>query len=739
MLSIVSVATLAGKPGEGSLVIMLSAVLGLVAIHLALRERASEPVSPASVAATRAGADHLESRIEHLQDLKWELRDNEARYRELLDSLDDMIVRRGSTGELTFVNRAFCLFFKVEPADVVGRPWTPPVLEADGESAPDAASGARHRRHCQLLAAGETVRWIEWHEHLIPVAGSTACEVQSTGRDVTGRRRHESELRQARDAAEAANRAKSRFLAAMSHEIRTPMNGILGMASLIEDTELTPEQATYTRAIDQSARNLLTLIDEILDFSKIEAGKLSIVRDPFPVVQLLQSTVELLAPRAHEKRLEIAWHVDPAVPEIVIGDCARVRQILLNLVSNAVKFTDVGGVKVSVAPAAGPGVGLEFAVEDTGIGLSDADMAGLFAEFEQSEAAIARREGGTGLGLAISKRLARAMGGDVTARSQLGHGSVFRLELPVGVPAAAERDQRTEEAADAGSPGLRVLLAFDRAMERASLVATLKAARFDVAETEAAKAFAAVEAAAEAGRPFDRIIVDGAGDPARLGELLARARALNPSRRVRGIVLVNLLSRSGLAPLRSQGFDAYLMRPVRPQSLLEQLQRTERSGEAAIAAARPESGNRAAGPAPCGPRILLAEDNAVNALLATRVLEKDGYQVTHVRTGKAAVGAVRQSLDAGGARFDLILMDIFMPEMDGVEAAREIRAIPQLQPCPPIVALTANAFAEARQHYLKAGLDDYLAKPFDRQAISAIAARWAPHAAGTKSSSRPAA
>jgi PAS domain S-box-containing protein len=715
--------------------ILVAVVLAGVTLYLALSSawgrRAIRDIG-------QGAGDHVDRRIEQLQDLRWQLRDNEARYRDLFDSLDDLIVRRGEGGKLTFVNSAFCAFFATTPEAVLGAPFVPHVLDMDG-SGPLSLDGlVRQRRYCQKLvcvkgdprghASGAdesagNAQWIEWDERIVPAAVGAGFEVQSIGRNVTDRRESERELLMAHHAAEAANRAKSRFLAAMSHEIRTPMNGILGMASLLEDTPLSFEQATYTGAIDQSARTLLTLIDEILDFSKIEAGKLTLVNEPFALATVLQNASELLAPRAHDKKLDMAWRIEGNVPARMVGDGARVRQILLNLISNAIKFTDRGGVTVTASvPIEREADGAEvlvIAVQDTGIGLSASDKAKLFAEFERAEAALHRQEGGTGLGLAISKRLARAMGGDVTVESQLGHGSVFALRLPliaVNTPVDLALHLR-----DVLERAPQVLLAFDRVVERAALHATLETCGITAVEADFVNAAQAVEQAAAAGTPFDRVIVDGACEIKELKALLELARARSPVGQVQGIVLVNVLQRSQLTPLREAGFGSYLVRPVRPQALMEQLGTLERIkrvvAQPLLVPARIEDQALRL-------RILLAEDNAINALLATRMLEKAGYEVELAVNGRLAVEAVARSLEPGGVPFSLILMDIYMPTLDGLGAARDIRALFGDRQAPPIIALTAHAFAEDRQLYLDQGLDDYMAKPFERETMRALLEKW---------------
>ena len=443
----------------------------------------------------------------------------------------------------------------------------------------------------------------------------------------------------------------------------------------------------------------------------------------------MQGAVELLAPRAHAKGLEMAWSVSPQLPRLVFGDEARVRQILLNLLSNAVKFTDAGGVSVEVGPSAEPCiepgcVGIDITVEDTGIGLSPDDMRRLFTEFEQADAAVRRRDGGTGLGLAISMQLARAMRGGIRVASTLGKGSTFTAGLvlqPVEIPADDAGQNPIGES-------VRVLLAFDRPLERRALGYALASAGVATAEADFAKAADVLDAALAEGRPFDRLVIDGAEGSGAAGGLLAKARQLNRQAKVRGIVLVNVLARASLSEFRAAGFDAYLVRPVRPASLMLHLGlRRPAETSAAVRAepavpASPQAGWK------CARRVLLAEDNEINALLAKRVLEKCGCEYVAVTNGAEAVAAVGQVLRGETRGVDLILMDIFMPQLDGLEAARAIKQLyasaPLATGAPPIVALTANAFAEDKQRYLDAGMDDYLAKPFDKAGLEAVLHRW---------------
>ena len=345
-----------------------------------------------------------------------------------------MIVRRDADGRITYVNDAFCALAGRARDELVGTAFTLPVLE-QGATA-HAADGTRI--HDQKIAADAGARWIAWREVMVRSAALPGAEMQSVGRDVTDRVQAERALADARDQAETANRAKSRFLAMVSHEVRTPLNGILGMADLLRDTTLTPEQTTYVKAVKTSGDALLSLIDEILDFSKIEAGRIDLDARAFDLAALVEETVELIAPRAQAKELEIASYVEDGLPRQVVGDAARLRQVLLNLAGNAVKFTDRGGVAIIVEPGIWPGE-IDVLVRDTGIGIAPDEHDRIFKEFEQADGGIARKFGGTGLGLSISRRIVERMGGRIAVESVPGSGSTFRVALPLA-PAAGTDD-----------------------------------------------------------------------------------------------------------------------------------------------------------------------------------------------------------------------------------------------------------------------------------------------------------
>jgi PAS domain S-box-containing protein len=668
----------------------------------------------------------IDSRVEDLRDVVWELRESEARYRDLLDTQEHVIARRDADGRLTYVNRSFCRLFGLSPEEVLGEPWRPKVL-AEERSPSTVTAG----RYVQLVETAAGPRWLEFEEHPVPgqrpATGNgegARLEVQIVAGDITEARAAQIELAAARDQAEAADRAKSRFLAAMSHEIRTPMNGILGMAGLLDETKLDPEQRTYLAAIDQSARTLLVLIDEILDFSKIEAGKLELVQHPFSLEACVQGAVELLAPVAHEKGLEIAWTMDPRHRAHVVGDAMRVRQILLNLIGNAVKYTDSGGVLVSVScEARGESAQIAVQVEDTGIGMSRDAMSNLFAEFNQGDAEAVLRRGGTGLGLAISRRLARAMGGDITVESEPGRGAIFTVRLSLRLASGFEPAPAPMRRPDHAG---RVLLAFDRPIERRALVRGLAAIGLTTVEADGPLAGAAL--IEKEPTPIAFVVCDAQADPGEASAVLARAKACSPDLAVQGVLLIDPETRPSLEQFRAAGFATYLVRPVRPHTL------EARFGiDPATAASEGQALHRGTR-APrvpnviAGLNVLLAEDNAINALLATRMLEKSGCSVVHVGDGEQALAAVARSLEPGERRFDVILMDIHMPRLDGLAAAARIRALAD-QICggvviPPIVALTANAFSEDRERCLAAGLDDYLAKPFHKSDLEALLDRW---------------
>jgi signal transduction histidine kinase/CheY-like chemotaxis protein len=653
----------------------------------------------------------LQTRTEELTDDNWELRETEERARSLLEAQGDLIVRRDAGGRITYANDAFCALAGRRREDLIGSTAELPILT----QGPVTVLYDGTRVHDQSVGGGATARWIAWRE--VAVRGEKGTEMQGVGRDVSYRAEAEHALALARDQAETANRAKSRFLATVSHEIRTPLNGILGMADLLLDTELTPEQLTYAKAAKTSGETLLSLIEEILDFSKIEAGKLDLVARPFALAPLVEGVAELLAPRAQAKGIEIASFVDEQLPERIVGDAARLRQVLLNLAGNAIKFTEQGGVTVIVEPGARENE-IRFRVHDTGIGLKPEDQARVFRDFEQADGSSTRKFGGTGLGLAISKRIVERMDGHIAVDSEAGGGATFTFTVPLAP--APEADVVEFAAPDLAGKAVLIVAA-------AEIESSLLARRLGRWGAETCVAGHEENAGALlAKRRWDALLVDypmahsmiARGDLARLAV-------------ARRIVLIRPTERHELPALKAAGFTGYLIKPVRAASLAARLA-AESAFEHALAEAADDINHAARAAEPIGQSlsILVAEDNQINALLARALLTRLGHRATIAGNGEAAVefwAAAR----AAGRPYDLVLMDVQMPGMDGLQAARCIRAAEAEAGEPPtrMLALTANAQTEDREACLAAGMDGLLVKPLDRErlreAIEAAAARLA--------------
>jgi PAS domain S-box-containing protein len=396
-------------------------------------------------------------------DRNWELQEAEQRVRSLFEAQGDLIVLRDADGAITFVNDTYCELTGRPRSALLGSHFTLEVLE----QGPTALEPSGTRIHDQKIAGPSGPRWIAWREGLVRSDAGQPAEMQSVGRDVTDRTGTERALAEARDQADAANRAKSRFLAMASHEIRTPLNGIIGMSGLLLDTPLTPEQMTYAKAVKTSGDALSSLIAELLDYSKIEAGKIDLEHRPFALAALIEDITELLAPRAQARKLEIAAYVDERLPGQVVGDAARLRQVLLNLAGNAIKFTATGGVALIVEPGGAPDE-ISFLVRDTGIGIAPEARERIFREFEQADDRIARSYGGTGLGLSISERIVKRMGGRITLESQPGVGSTFEVSIPLAAAAADGNAQRAFAAPDL--TGQSIMLVAPQSIE-ASLIA----------------------------------------------------------------------------------------------------------------------------------------------------------------------------------------------------------------------------------------------------------------------------
>lgn len=642
-------------------------------------------------------AAELAGDVEALNDRLWVLADSEEHYRSLIEAQGDLIVRRDGA-RVVYANAAYAALLGLDEAQVVGSVAQPqciacrPALALEG--------GARVFDECVATSEGE--RWISWVETVVPVALGQSV-LQRVGRDITARIAAEQELVEARARAESANEAKSRFLATVSHEFRTPLNGILGMADLLGDTGLDPEQATYVRALRTSGEALLGLVDDILDFAKVEAGKLELAQDRFDLGLLLETVSELMAPRAQAKGIELAAHLSPDMPTHFVGDRDRLRQILLNLVGNAIKFTDCGGVGIRIARE---GDTVEIEVTDTGPGVPEDRRRAIFEEFEQADDSSARRHEGTGLGLAIVRRLVGLMEGSVWVESRGGGGSVFRVRLPLTVAAESAQPALPEW------HGKHVLVVsaapFGADFLRESIAAAGGSATQAV---DAAQARALLHSDAA----YDAVLIDqdiGRDDAVALAHA-ARLAGVRES-----LIMLSPLERRQFGSPREAGFTGFLVKPVRARSLYQRL-----SPRAASAAPVETQGDIQS--LILRPRltVLVAEDNEINALLATRTLERFGCAAIWARDGRRALAAVAEGFAGTGPSFDLVLLDIRMPELDGLAVARAVRELEQARshmPPLPMIAVSANVAEGDRAAALAAGMDDCLAKPLDRVALQ----RW---------------
>ncbi len=663
------------------------------------------------------------------------LRRGEQRYRSLVEAVTAVVWNTPASGEFESEQLRWSVFTGQSFDQLKGWGWLDAVHPDDRENTARIWSAAVASR--SLYQVEHRLRRHDGvYRHMmvraVPILDEAGAIDEWVGihTDIDDLKRAEAAQREAKEAAQAANRAKSDFLANMSHEIRTPMNGVIGMTELALGTELTAEQREYLELVKSSADYLLAVINDILDFSKIEAGKLDLDPVDFNLRDHLDETITTLSLRAHAKGLELACHVLDDVPETLVGDACRLRQVLVNLIGNAVKFTHAGEVAVRVEREFQDEatVRLHFSVRDTGIGIPREKLSLLFQAFSQVDASTTRKYGGTGLGLAISLQLVKLMGGRVWVESEPGEGSTFHFTVRLGLSSSIVPSRVPADLARLR--GLPVLVVDDNATNRRILGDMLR--HWDIAPVlveSGRQALAALHAAADAGKPFPLVLLDNMM-PEMDGFMLAEEIVRHPGLARSTLMMLSSADRhKDIARCRDSGIQTYLTKPIKRA----ELQAAILSALGGAPVHEMHGARRAVTAGARSLRVLLTEDNVVNQKLAVRLLEKRGHSIVVAGNGREALEVLARE------SFDVVLMDVQMPEMDGFEATRRIRERERTTgDHVPIIAMTAHAMKGDRERCLEEGMDGYISKPLQPselfESVESLAAVARPEAKPTASS-----
>jgi PAS domain S-box-containing protein len=643
------------------------------------------------------------------------LADSEARFRGLAAAAPVGIFQTDAEGRCLYVNDRWCEIAGMSAAEAAGTGWLRAVHPGDRAAVRQAwldsvVGRGAFKLEYRFLSPDGCETWVMGNAVPSHDAQGVVAGHIGTVTDVTESHRQSQALERARSEAEAAARAKSLFLANMSHEIRTPLNAVIGMTTLLLDTPMSEDQRDFAHTIRASGENLLEIINDILDYSKADVGKLEIEQQPFDLRRCVEESLDLVTPRAMEKGLNLAYLIEDGTPEAVVGDAARLRQVLVNLLSNAVKFTHQGEVFVAIDAVLldDRSMHLRCAVTDTGIGIAADQLPRLFQSFTQVDASTTRKYGGTGLGLAISQRLAGLMGGGVAVQSELGHGSVFTVTVQLQVAASAEPAEFLRRNAPALA-GKRMLVVDDNLTNRR--IVTKLALLWGMRPSTFPSALEALDRVRH-GEAFDVAVVDMSMPEMDGLDLAHEIRRRRTAQELPIVMLTSLGQRHALRAGQGAELAACLSKPIKAAALFSTLVAVVQ-GHAAVPGPRAEAPPPQRAPRQAL-RVLLAEDHAINQRVAMRLLQHLGYEPDLAADGRQVLRAVARR------SYDVILMDIQMPEIDGVQVAREIVRQRGESGLPRIVAMTANAMPGDREAYAEAGMDGYLPKPIELHDLAAV-------------------